>query len=234
MSVISLSSMMHSVPVDIEIKFGAHGQRIRGIWVGQREGEYLVLEIPRKYNWLETQEWLTESISVVIRGVHSQGQVFAAVTRFIGTSARPYRMVYLTVPDQFEERSLRRVPRMQVDIEAKLSFAEEVATPPGIDDDFAGWQGRVIDLSRTGIAFETEFPLPCPASHLLNQLVELHMLDNGEEIVNVLGEIKSCRQPDDKLICFGVAIDSRNREYQGALKDLILASKTIKAVIHGE
>lgn len=234
MSEMSLSTLMHSVPVDIEIKFGAHAQRIRGIWVGQREGEYLVLEIPRKYNWLETQEWFSDSISVVIRGVHSQGQVFAAVTRFIGTSARPYRTVYLTVPDQFQERSLRRVPRVPVDIEAKLSFAKEVAAPEGVEDDFAGWLGRVTDLSRTGIGFETEFQLPCPASHLLNQLVELHVYDNGKEIANVLGEIKSCRQPDDKLTCFGVAIDSRNREYQAALQDLILASKTIKAVIHGD
>ncbi|MGX5914995.1 PilZ domain-containing protein [Aliidiomarina sp. Khilg15.8] len=234
MSEISLSALMHSVPVDIEIKFGAHAQRIRGIWVGQREGEYLVLEIPRKYNWLETQEWFSDSISVVIRGVNSQGQAFAALTRFIGTSARPYRTVYVTVPDQLQERSLRRVPRMPVDIEARLSFAEEVETPEWVEKDFTGWLGRAMDLSRTGIGFETEFQLPCPPSSMLNQLVELHMYDNGNEIINVLGEIKSCRQPDDKLTCFGVAIDSRNREYQAALKDLILASKTIKAVIHGD
>lgn len=234
MSELSLSTLMRSVPVDIEIKFGANAQRIRGVWVGQREGEYLVLEIPRKYNWLETQEWFADSISVVIRGVHPQGQVFAAQTRFIGTSPRPFRTVYVTVPDQFVERSLRRVPRVPVDIEARLAFAKEVGVPEGVDDEFTGWLGRATDLSRTGIAFESEFPLPCPASKLMNQLVELHMYDNGKEIANVLGEIKSCRQPDDKLTCFGVAIDSRNREYQAALQDLILASKTIKAVIHGE
>jgi hypothetical protein len=234
MTQIGLASAMQSINVDIEIRFGTHNQRIRGTWVGQREGEYLILEIPRKYNWIEVQDAFSTSVSVVVRGVHPQGQVFAASTRFIGTSARPFRTVYVTAPDQFEERSLRKVPRIAVDIDAALSFAREVGPPAGVPEDFSSLRGRVTDLSRTGIAFESVVEPPFSVELFNQRLIDLVMEDEGKQVSRVIGEVKSVRAMNDGLMLFGIAVDMRNKDYERSLGELILSSRTVKAVIKGE
>ena len=230
----SLTSAMKSVAVDIEIRMGTHNHRIRGLWVGQREGEYLIIDLPRKYNWLDLQEWFQNCTGVVLRGVLREGQVFAAATRFIGLSSRPFRQLYLTAPDKFEERSLRTVPRIHVDIEGTLSFASEVPAPAGVPENFSAVAGRVTDLSRTGLAFETEAELPFERDLFIERLIDLTLYDNGVEIAKVIGEAKSCRLVSDGLIQFGLAIDSRNRDYQESLGKLILTSKHVQAVLRGE
>ncbi|RUO24327.1 hypothetical protein CWE09_10650 [Aliidiomarina minuta] len=226
----SLSSVMKTLPVDIEIKFGTSNQRVRGTWVGQREGEYLIIEFPRKYNWSELQDWFNNSIGLVMRGVLDHGQVYAATGRVLGTTSRPYRTLYMSYPDTFEERSLRKVPRVEVELDASLCFTDEVAKPIGLDPDFKALTGRVTDLSKTGIAFETTMTLPCPQSSLMNQLIELSIKDEGKELVNVLSEVRSCRLLGEKRALIGLALDKRNREYQNSLSTLILHSKTIKSV----
>ena len=230
----SLSSAMRSVPVEIEIRMGIHNHRIRGLWVGQREGEYLIIELPRKYNWLDMQEWFHNCTNVVLRGVLREGQVFAAATRFLGLSSRPFRQLYVSAPDKFEERSLRQVPRIDVDIEASLAFAEELPRPAGVPESFKAVAGRVTDLSRTGIAFETESQPPFDKNVFLNKLVDLSLYNNGRLVSKVIGEAKSCRAAGEGLLQFGLAIDTRNRDYHGALGELILSSKHIQAVIKGE
>lgn len=230
----SLATAMKSISVDIEIRMGTHKHRIRGLWVGQREGDYLIIDLPRKYNWLELQEWFQNCTGVVLRGVLREGQVFAAATRFIGLSSRPFRQLYVSAPDKFEERSLRKVPRIQVDIEATLSFAEEVPAPEGVPESFTSVSGRVTDLSRTGIAFETEAELPFDRDLFMDRLIDLSLYDNGAEIAKVIGEAKSCRLVSEGLVQFGLAIDSRNRDYQESLGQLILSSKHVQAVLRGE
>lgn len=230
MTSLSLSSVMKTLPVDIEIKFGTSNQRVRGNWVGQREGEYLIIEIPRKYNWSELQDWFNNSIGLVVRGVLDHGQVFAATGQVLGTTSRPYRTLYMSYPDTFEERSLRKVPRVQVELDAMLSFPDEVAKPVGLEPGFKVLAGQVTDLSKAGIAFETTITLPCPQSSLLNQLIELSIKDEGKELVNVLSEVRSCRLLGEKRTLIGLALDKRNRDYQNALSTLILHSKTIKCV----
>lgn len=230
----SLATAMKSIAVDIEIRMGTHKHRIRGLWVGQREGDYLIIDLPRKYNWLELQEWFQNCTGVVLRGVLREGQVFAAATRFIGLSSRPFRQLYVSAPDKFEERSLRKVPRIQVDIEATLSFAKEVPAPEGVPESFTSVSGRVTDLSRTGIAFETEAELPFDRDLFMDRLIDLSLYDNGAEIAKVIGEAKSCRLVSEGLVQFGLAIDSRNRDYQESLGQLILSSKHVQAVLRGE
>lgn len=230
----SLSSAMRSIPIDIEIRMGTHNHRIRGLWVGQREGEYLIIDLPRKYNWIDLQEWFHHCTSIVLRGVLREGQVFAASTRFLGLASRPFRQLYVSAPDKFEERSLRKVPRINVDIEASLTFAEELPRPEGVPSSFKSIAGRVTDLSRTGIAFETESELPFDKELFVNRLIDLTLYNNGTPVSRVIGEAKSCRMAGEHLLQFGLAIDSRNRDYQLALGELILSSKHIQAVIKGE
>lgn len=234
MSEYSLSNAMRSIGVDIEIRMGTHNHRIRGVWIGQREGEYLIIELPRKYNWIDVQEWFHNCTSVVLRGVLKEGQVFAASTRYLGLSARPFRNLYLSAPDKFEERSLRKVPRLDVDIEAALSFADELPRPEGVPETFKSIAGRVTDISRTGIAFETENELPFGKDAFINRLIDLTLFEKGEQIAKVIGEAKSCRLVGQGLLQFGLALDSRNRDYHAALGQIILSSKHIQAVIKGE
>lgn len=229
----SLSVAMRSIPIDIEIRMGTHNHRIRGLWVGQHEGKYLVIELPRKYNWIDVQDWFHNCTSVVLRGVLREGQVFAASTQFLGLVARPFRQLYLSAPEQFEERSLREVPRIDVDIEASLAFAEELPRPRGVPQSFKSVAGRVTDLSRTGIAFETETQLPFDTSLFLNQLIDLTLFSNTKALAKVIGEAKSCRTAGQGLVQFGLAIGAANRDYHNVLGELILSSKHIQAVIKG-
>lgn len=240
----SLAMAMKSIAVEVEIKMRIHNHRIRGQLVGHREGEYLMVDVPRKYNWIQVQEWFNESTSVVLRGVSGNGLAFAAVSRFIGLSPRPVRQLYLTAPDKFEERSLRKVPRIQVDIESRLAIARELPRPPGMPASFEGISGRITDLSRTGIAFESNFSLEFARELFVNQLVDVSVSSGsilegsipegtGKQI-NFIAEVKSCREVTDGLLQFGLAVDTRNQDYVNGLGELILSSRHIQAVLKGE
>lgn len=229
-----LASMMGSIAVELEIRMGTHNHRIRGTWVGQRENEYLIIDIPRKYNWIEVREWFYNCTSVVLRGVGADGQVFAAATRFIGLNAKPFRQLYLSPPERLELRSLRKVPRLAVDIDALLCFTKEVPQPSGVPEGFKGLPGRVTDISRTGIAFETEQDLPFSYELFTNQLVDLKMYSGKTQLAEIIGEARGARLVGKSLLQFGIAVDARNRDYHQAMGQLILSSRHIEAVLKGE
>lgn len=228
----SIAGAMRSIPVDIEIRMGTHNHRIRGLWVGQREGEYLIIDLPKRYNWLDIQNWFTNCTAVVLRGVLREGQVFAASTQFIGLVPRPFRQLILSAPDSMQERSLHKVPRVAVDIDAKLTFTKELPRPKEVPEHFDSLAGRVTDLSLDGIAFESVADVDFPREAFLGQLADMVFVgQQGKTVAQVIGEIKSCRQAGDKLFQFGLAIDTKNRDYRASLGALILSSKHIQAML---
>lgn len=229
-----LANMMGSISVELEIRMGTHNHRIRGTWVGQRKNEYLIIDIPRKYNWLDLREWFFNCTSVILRGVGDNGQVFAASTRFIALNAKPFRQLYVSAPERLELRSLRKIPRLAVDIDARLCFTREVPQPDGVPQDFEGVPGGVTDISRSGIAFETTQELPFSHELFTNKLIDLKMYAAGKELCEVIGEVKGSRYVGPGLLQVGIAIDTRNRDYHQAMGQIILSSKHIDAVLKGQ
>lgn len=232
MSADGFTPSLRPVPVEMELRFGTHNERVKGLLVGQRQPEYLMVEIPKKYNWSEVENWFSSCATVVIRGVLSQGQIIAAATGFLCTTTRPQRLVFLEYPKRFEARGLRQTPRVEVEIDAVIRVAPNIPSPFPKDANIEEMKGSVVDVSRGGLGFTAKVDSTISAEKLNGGAIEVEVFDGEKSLLKTIAEIRGSKQ-NGISITMGLLVDKKDSKYQEALDDLILHSKLIKQAIHG-
>ncbi|MCO4322653.1 PilZ domain-containing protein [Aliidiomarina quisquiliarum] len=232
MSTEGFSTSLRPVAIELELRFGTHSERVRGLLVGQRKPEYLIVEISRKHNWTEVQEWFLEASTVVVRGVLAQGQIIAAVATFLSVVSRPQRMVFLTYPERFETRILRQTPRLEVDLDAVIRGAPNLASPFSEESGLTEIKGAIKDISRGGISFETKAIAELENEDLSGAVVEIEIFDEERSLLKIQGEIRGTKQGGDDLT-LGLLVDRDDKQFSSSLNNLVLHSKLIKQAIKG-
>ncbi len=232
MSTEGFSAALRPVAIEMELRFGTHSERVRGLLVGQRKPEYLIVEISKKHNWNEVQEWFTEASTVIVRGVLAQGQIIAAVANFLSVVSRPQRMVFLTYPERFETRILRQTPRLEVDLDAIIRGAPNLASPFSEESGLTELIGAIKDISRGGISFETKAIATLEHEEMNGMVVEVEILDDGKSLLKLQAEIRATKQSGDDII-LGLLVDRDDKQFSASLNNLILHSKLIKEAIKG-
>lgn len=232
MSTEGFSESLRPVPVEMELRFGTHKERVRGILVGQRKQEYLIVEVSKKHNWAEIQEWFSSAATVVIRGVLDQGKVVAGATGFITAIARPQRMVFLNYPQRFESRILRHTPRVEVELDAIVRPAPNLPSPFTVESGLTEIKGNVIDISRGGMGFKSVAQLEISADELNGSVVEIEIFDGEKQLLKTLAEIRGSKLSEEYTV-MGLLVDRHDEQYTASLDNLILHSKLIKEAIKG-
>lgn len=232
MATLDFSEAIQPVHVEMELRFGTHKERVRGMLVGQRKAEYLIVEVSKKYNWVELQDWFATAASVVIRGILDKGTIVAGVAGFLTAVNRPQRMVYLSYPDRFESRVLRHTPRVEVELDAVVRAVPHLPSPFPEDSDLTELKGSVIDLSRGGLGFETQLPENFVGDELNGSLLEIEIFDEEKSLLKTLAEVRGSKV-NDNLLSMGLLVDRENANYLSSLDNLILHSKLIKNAIKG-
>lgn len=226
------SSNLKPLPIDMELRFGTHTERLRGILVGLRQPEYLVVEIPRKYDWLEVQDWFNDVATVIIRGVLENGQVIAAATGFLSAVARPQRMVFLAYPQRIETRGLRKAPRVDVELDAVIRPKDTFHSPLATELGTLQLAGTITDVSRGGMGFEIETPKEIDAYELNGTVIEIQVLDEGRNLLKTEAEVRGVKI-NGSTTQMGLLVNRQDVKYLESLDSLILHSKLIKQAIHG-
>lgn len=232
MSTEGFSASLRPVAIEMELRFGTHSERVRGLLVGQRTPEYLIVEISKKHNWSEVQEWFLEASTVIIRGVLAQGQIIAAVASFLSVVSRPQRMVFLSYPERFETRILRQTPRLEVNLDAVIRGAPGLPSPFSEESGLIELKGAIKDISRGGISFETKVIPKLENEDLNGLVVEIEIFDEGRSLLKIQAEIRGSKQSGDDII-FGLLVDRDDKQFTASLNNLVLHSKLIKEAIKG-
>jgi len=232
MSAEGFSPSLRPVPVEMELRFGTHNERVKGLLVGQRQPEYLVIEISKKYNWAEVQDWFAECATVVIRGVLDQGQIVAAATGYLSATSRPQRLIFLQYPKRFEARGLRQAPRIEVELDAVIRSAPNIPSPFPPGSGITDVKGVVKDISRGGLGFSAKADPTISAEKLNGGIVEVEVLDGDKSLLKTVAEIRGSKQAGVTMV-MGLLVDKKDQTYLDSLDDLILHSKLIKQAIHG-
>ncbi|MCC5854518.1 MAG: PilZ domain-containing protein [Idiomarina sp.] len=233
MSSDGFSASLRPVPVEMELRFGTHNERVKGLLVGQRQSEYLIVEISKKYNWNEVHDWFATCATVVIRGVLDQGEIVAAATGFLSAIARPQRMVFLQYPKRFEARGLRQAPRLEVDLDCIVRGAPNVPSPFPADSSVTEIRGAVKDISRGGMGFSGKLNEPFDVEKLNGSVIELTVLDGDKVLLKTLAEVRGAKVSATQVLTMGMLVDKRDKAYADALDNLVLHSKLIKQALHG-
>ncbi|MDR2352050.1 MAG: flagellar brake protein [Deltaproteobacteria bacterium] len=146
------------------------------ILVGSRPGRFLVLDMPKANNMPvkldDGSRWVVNFIS--------HGQIFTFNSEVIGSSYRPFPLVFFSFPSTIEISNLRNDKRYPVNIPVTLESLHK----PG---DFMA-KGLMLDLSWGGClaASTVDIPMEVPLRMTL-------YLDNTSTVEGLEVEKKSCR-----------------------------------------
>jgi c-di-GMP-binding flagellar brake protein YcgR len=145
--------------------------------IGSRPGRYLIFEMPRVNNMpVKLDDGSRWSVNFI-----SHGQIFAFYSEVIGSSYRPFPLVYFTYPENAEISNLRNDKRYPVNIPVTIETTTD--TPPVLVT-----KGLVLDLSWGGCLAASTAPIP--ADVVLAMTI---YLENSAKIEGIQVEKKSCR-----------------------------------------
>ncbi|MDR1080165.1 MAG: flagellar brake protein [Deltaproteobacteria bacterium] len=144
--------------------------------IGARPGRFLIFEMPRANNTPvrldEASRWSVNFIT--------HGQVFTFTSEVVGSSYRPYPLVFFTWPETVDISNLRNDKRYPVNIPITV---ETCGDPPQILS-----KGLVLDLSWGGCLAASTSEIPDSVPLRMNIY-----LDDTNTIEGLMVEKKSCR-----------------------------------------
>jgi len=211
--------------IEIQINVLAQQHKVKAVIVGQRENDFLIIELGRGAPWQQVATLLQDSSSVIIRCVLPCGSVMAGVTSYMTSATYPRKLIFLTFPSAVERRNLRNKPRMEVELAARLRFNETSAI-----GDLEGW---VSDLSLGGVGFVCSYTNPVERDDIVEKSIDLDVIDEGNVLVTLIGHVRSCRLSRTTAtthLQLGVRVEGCSSQYPNCLNELILHSQQVKAL----
>ncbi|WP_157957912.1 PilZ domain-containing protein [Aliidiomarina celeris] len=221
------SPAIKPVVVELELRFGTRTERLRGVLVGQRPPEYLIVEVSKKHDWNKVKPWFDECSNVVVRGVLEQGKIVAAVSSYLSSAARPQRLVFLTYPRRFETRGLREAPRLETELDAIIRPSAKHESVFSGANGIGELRGTIRDISRGGMGFKAPANDPLPLDKMNGAVVDVEIIDNGRPVFKTQCELRGVKTQGNMLNT-GLVVDKNDKRYLAALDDLILRSKLIQ------
>jgi c-di-GMP-binding flagellar brake protein YcgR len=144
--------------------------------IGARPGRFLIFDMPKANNTSvrldDASRWSVNFIS--------HGQVFTFQSEVVGSTFRPYPLVFFSWPDGVDVSNLRNDKRYPVNIPITIETSDESRLLLG--------KGLVLDLSWGGCLAASTSEIP--ESSLLRMNI---YIDEANIIEGLLVEKKSCR-----------------------------------------
>jgi c-di-GMP-binding flagellar brake protein YcgR len=145
--------------------------------IGARPGRFLIFDMPKVNNMPvrldDGSRWAVNFIS--------NGQIFTFYSEVVGSSYRPFPIVFFSYPDSVEISNLRNDKRYPVNIPVTIETSQGAQQQPLT-------KGLVLDLSWGGCLAASTVAVPADVP-----LFMTIYLDNSTRIDGIQVEKKSCR-----------------------------------------
>lgn len=191
------------------------------VLVGQHYPDYLIVELPQQYAWQDVLPSLRGEQPLILRTISQHGEVIAGHVRVIHATHFPKKVLFISYPEQVEAKTLRKTPRMQVDVAATIQLA---------DVDRPSISGRLRDMSGNGFGFDVAGVLPRLETHLIGQQAQVNILLSDDEHEHYAIRICSVeeRRPQCWRLGLSFAIDEVDRS--DLMQKLLLNSRPVMEI----
>ncbi|MFC1491932.1 flagellar brake protein [Nitrospinota bacterium] len=163
---------------------------------------------------------LQRASPVVVRGIH-EGRIMGFESSVLAQVINPFRVLFLSFPEQLEEYNFRKHQRVNAEVEA---FATRRTHDP-VALSRSGWtpRGTIRDISPGGCEFSFHFRLEKDMPIFISC-----ELPDGSVAENVMGFVRSVRR-DLKGNTYGIQFDDRSGSLDGISKFVEMSLKILSS-----
>lgn len=189
--------------------------RMQSRLIGWDEGGCMMIEQPVRGG---SGVQLNKDLAVVGRGMHD-GKVIGFKSTVLFQAVQPFRILFLSYPDQIEEISLRKTERINATIDVLLSARKHSYEELKAKEDSP--KGVIKNISFGGCS------ISCPFRFEVNMPIFISCeLPNGQTVDNVMGFVKNVTRDQNENI-YGIQFEERAGSMDGLKEFVMLASKII-------
>ena len=192
--------------------------------LGQQHPHYLILGLGHQARWEMVLPAVKECESLRLKMVSDEGEMIAARVRLIHASHFPEKLLFVSYPEHGVVRPLRHSPRIVADHPAQLQVANY----------FPYINGKVVDIGRGGVGFETHHQLPSLMSDLQDRDVKLHLSHDDTHDFELSGRIRLLKEHRPNVWHVGIKCELSSAECESILLRLATHRNAIDRVIKND
>ena len=205
------------LPVGSEIQLVDPESKVRmqSRLIGWGENECLMLEQPRRG---DNAVQLAKGATVVGRGLY-EGQIWGFRSTVLFQALQPFRILFLSYPEEIEELSLRKSPRIHTKLEVVLTVRKHEFEK--LKDDPNAPRGVIKNISMDGCSISCPFRIEVDMPVFISG-----ELPNGKVMENILGFVRNVSQ-DHKENIYGIQFEPKLALLEELKEFISLATKIV-------
>ena len=189
--------------------------RMQSRLIGWDEGGCLMIEQPVRGG---SGVQLNKDLAVVGRGM-DDGRVVGFKSTVLFQAVQPFRILFLSYPEQIEEISLRKSERINATVDVLLSARKHPYEELKANKDAP--RGTIKNISIGGCS------ISCPFRFEVNMPIFISgELPNGKTLDNVMGFVKNVTR-DQSANLYGIQFEERGGSTDGLTEFVMLAAKIV-------
>lgn len=197
--------------IDIEVVMPAGSKRLKTEYVGQLDGQFLVLKHPSSKRLGAAIDHIKEGCTVIVRALleHGEGHVIAFKTTIQSITSHPARLIFLTPPTQVQTYCLRAQTRVPTLIPAVINLAEYSCV------------GVIKDISLSGLQFDIHHEDSRDTASMKEQDCKVLLEGKNNQQITLSGSICSLH-PQDDTIALGIRLTDDQQVMESILKEYLI------------
>ena len=206
---------MLPVGSQIQLVDPANRVRMQAHLIGWGENECLMLSQPTRGS---DAVQLAKGVALIGRGLY-EGDVWGFRSTVLFQALQPFRILFLSYPDEIEQLSLRKSARIQTKLEVVLTVRKHDYEK--MKDDPTAPRGVVRNISVDGCSISCPFRVEVDMPVFISG-----ELPNGKIIDNIMGFVRNAAREHDENI-YGVQFDSKFSRLEELKEFIDLAVKIV-------
>jgi hypothetical protein len=183
--------------------------------IGWGENECLMLSQPTRGN---NAVQLAKGVALIGRGLH-EGEIWGFRSTVLFQAFQPFRILFLTYPEEIEQLSLRKSARIQTNLKVVLTVRKHEYEK--VKDDPNTPRGVIRNISMDGCSISCPFRVEVDMPVFISG-----ELPNGKVMENIMGFVRNAARDHDKNI-YGVQFDSELSNLEELKEFIDLAAKIV-------
>ncbi len=183
--------------------------------IGWGENECLMLSQPTRGN---DAVQLAKGVALIGRGLH-EGEVWGFRSTVLFQALQPFRILFISYPDEIEQISLRKSARIQTKMEVVLTVRKHDYEK--MKDDPNAPRGVIRNISMDGCSISCPFRVEVDMPVFISG-----ELPNGKVMENIMGFVRNAAREHNENI-YGVQFDSELSNLEKLKEFINLAAKIV-------
>jgi hypothetical protein len=197
--------------IDIEVIMPAGSKRLKTDYIGQLDGQFLVLKHPSPKRLGAAIDHIKEGCTVIVRALleHGKGQVIAFKTTIQSMASHPTRLIFLAPPAKLQTYCLRAQTRVPTLIPAVINLADHSCV------------GVIKDISLSGLQFDIHQEDSHELANWKDQNCKVLLEGKNKEQITLSGSICGVH-PHDDIFALGIRLSDEQHVMERILKEYLI------------